>query len=127
MDRVVGMSGGYEHVVAHELVHAMQDRNGIDIDIRPEDKLKNASWTVGDFVSSHIDRPILPSSYAKTHSVEEQAEIMAGLLTNDSNGLKPPSHSRHFASDLGAKHINELVTLEKWHPGVALQLVAARI
>ena len=127
MDRVVGMSGGYEHVVAHELVHAMQDRNGIDIDIRPEDKLKNASWTVGDFVSSHIDRPILPSSYAKTHSIEEQAEIMAGLLTNDSNGLKPPSHSRHFASDLGAKHINELVTLEKWHPGVALQLVAARI
>ena len=54
MDRVVGMSGGYKHTVAHEVAHALQDHNGIDIDIKPEDKLKNPSWTVGEFVSTHI-------------------------------------------------------------------------
>ena len=123
VEALSGMAGSREYIVAHELAHALQEKNGINLDDKT--KVDQTAWLPKDIIMSHLDMPERPTDYG-SNTVEPQAEIMAGLLTNDDTGLKPPSHSRHFASVLGKKQINELVTLEQWHPGIALQLIAAR-
>lgn len=125
-DKIAGWESSRDHTVAHEAAHAFQNHNGVSLNKKVDDIVVDPPWTARELFGAHADMPVSPSKYAKTHPVEMQAEIMAGLFTDGDMSLKPPSHSRHFASELGKKQINELITLEKWHPGIALQLIAAR-
>lgn len=134
--RLLGTDVSLEGTIAHELVHAFQNKLerkngtgfhfGMDGDeyvgIDKYDEIEN--W---DAIKYWMSRPDMPSRYAYSVESEFQAEVMAGVLTDSVNDLPPPAEWRRFGSQLTEYQLQALTELEALHSGIALLLIADRL
>ena len=107
---VLAQPDSYEHIVAHELAHAWQNKQGVNKDHYPTDIADGPGPIISDIARNAIGRPDMPSGYAREKGGKEYgAEVIAGLLTNDVTSLPSPDHWRAFGSYLTQQHLDCLL------------------
>lgn len=123
---IFGQPMSYQHIVAHELIHAWQTKQGYDNSHYPSVDTSSLNTVVMDMSRHAIGKPEVPSDYSRNGGMEYGAEVLAGVLASDTSSLPSPVEWRKFNSRLTGAQLAQLAELDTSYPGIARLLIADR-
>lgn len=126
---------GYEKAVAHELGHALDHSLNLSAPLAEDeivvegDSLSDMDFLArgASMVRGAVNYPEYLSTYGRYSTVENTAEVLAGVVSNRLNGLAKVTETRKFTSPANEAMIDMLAQLEKARPGIAKILIANRV